>query len=292
MKLIFVHGRGQGTEDEQKLKNQWIETLKKGLAKSGLELPIAESDVKFPFYGKILDQMILQYGKPVKSIVKKGAEGENMHDARFVHDLLKEVSVNAKITTKQIEIENPEQIINRGPLNWGWVQAILRALDEHTAWGEKSIKKFTRDVFLYLTVPAIKEKINEMVTDAFEDEPCVVVGHSLGSIVCYNVLRDSNSFNVCKFITVGSPLGLKAVKNYLKTPIIMPPCVKNGWYNAFDDRDVVALNALNEEYFDVVPAIENKSDVDNHTKNRHGIVGYLDDKDIARQIYDALVNGC
>jgi len=68
----------------------------------------------------------------------------------------------------------------------------------------------------------------------------------------------------------------------------MPACVKSGWYNAYDERGVVALNPLSKKYFDITPEIENKDDVRNHTDNRHGIEGYLDDKDVAREIYEAL----
>ena len=127
---------------------------------------------------------------------------------------------------------------------------------------------------------------------AFNSEPCVVVGHSLGSIVSYNILRETSTINAFKFITVGSPLGINAVKKYLKTPIKMPDSVKNGWFNGYDERDVVALKPLNKEYFNITPSIKNKNDVDNHTSNRHGIEGYLNDKDIAREIYNALTNDC
>ena len=41
--------------------------------------------------------------------------------------------------------------------------------------------------------------------------------------------------------------------------------------------------------FDVQPAIENKSDVDNWTDNQHGIDGYLDDALVARRIHEALI---
>ena len=77
-------------------------------------------------------------------------------------------------------------------------------------------------------------------------EPCALVGHSLGSIVRYNILRDNPNLKIPKYITVSSPLGLKSVKSYLKTPIKMPECVRHGWYNANDDRDVVALNPLDK----------------------------------------------
>ncbi|PLC51106.1 hypothetical protein CR159_05815 [Pollutimonas subterranea] len=59
-----------------------------------------------------------------------------------------------------------------------------------------------------------------------------------------------------------------------------------------DERDVVALYPLNASHFPLepaVPSIKNKQDVHNRTENRHGVSGYLDDKEVARQIYDALV---
>jgi hypothetical protein len=292
MNLIFVHGRGQGEFKEDELREKWIAAFKKGLAKSDLQLPIEEQNIKFPYYGKLLDQLVVDYDTEVQEVVLKGAGGESAQDARFIHDLLEEVAKNGKISTAQIEQESPNEMVQKGPLNWEWVQAILRAIDNHTPWGENSIKRFTYDVFLYLTIKPIKEKINKEVIKVLDNEPCVVVGHSLGTIVSYNLLRDNESLNVCKFITLGSPLGLNAVGRYLRMPIMMPKSVKNGWFNAFDDRDVVALNELDEKYFNIDPKIENKSDVKNHTDNRHGIEGYLDDKTVAKKIYDALLNGC
>ena len=58
-----------------------------------------------------------------------------------------------------------------------------------------------------------------------------------------------------------------------------------------DEGDVVALYPLDSNSFPldpVNPAIENKTNVHNHTDNRHGIEGYLDDRDVAQWIYDAL----
>ena len=55
-----------------------------------------------------------------------------------------------------------------------------------------------------------------------------------------------------------------------------------------DERDVVALYPLDQSGFPIMPAIENKTDVDNDTENQHGISGYLEDKAVAKRIYDAL----
>jgi hypothetical protein len=66
-----------------------------------------------------------------------------------------------------------------------------------------------------------------------------------------------------------------------------PACI-DGWYNALDDRDVVALYALRPVRFPLED-IENKIDVDNFTRNRHGIEGYLSDPEVAERIHRALV---
>jgi hypothetical protein len=90
------------------------------------------------------------------------------------------------------------------------------------------------------------------------------------------------------YVTVGSPLGVGAIKQLIGRPR-HPECAK-GWFNAMDPRDVVALHPLDNAHFRVDPAIENKTDVDNATENRHGISGYLSDPEIARRIHAALTS--
>ena len=51
---------------------------------------------------------------------------------------------------------------------------------------------------------------------------------------------------------------------------------------------MVALHPLDTATFNITPSIENKTDVDNQTDNRHGIAGYLDDATVAKRIRDAL----
>ncbi len=292
MKLIFIHGRAQGEFEEKILKETWIKTLNEGLSKSGLSLPISEDDIHFPYYGKLLDKLVLEFNKPVEEVIKKGTESGS-NDARFFHDFLAEIAENANVSIEDIDLENTDEVKEKGPLNWGWVQCILKAIDKKSSWSEASLKKFTYDVFLYLTIPAIREEINEAIKKILdEDEACVVVGHSLGTVVAYNILREMPNLKACKFITLGSPLGVTAIKKYLKTPIKMPECVRNGWYNAYDERDVVALNALDKKIFNISPSIINNNKVKNQTDNRHGIIGYLNDKEVANEIYDALQNGC
>ncbi len=101
------------------------------------------------------------------------------------------------------------------------------------------IDAFTRDVYVYLTYPGVRAQIDKVVADALGNEPCVVVAHSLGTVVAYNVLRTRAATpQFPKLVTVGSPLGIRAIKQQLATPLVSPPCVGQ-WFNAYDDRDVV-----------------------------------------------------
>lgn len=288
MKLLFVHGRDQQGKDPILLQQEWERSLEIGFAKAGLKRP-ANLDVLFPYYGDRLDQLVRQLDAPlVEDVILRG-ENPPSGEAAFRAELLYEMAVESGITDAEIQANFHGQVHERGPLNWEWIQAILKALNR-TPLGDKAIDRFTRDVYVYLTNDAVREIINEIVNKPLLAGTYVVVGHSLGSVVGYNVLRGlSPAVRVTKYVTVGSPLGVKPIQRRLQSPLSMPPTVKD-WYNAMDERDVVALYPLDKRSFDISPAIRNKTTVRNHTENRHGIAGYLDDVDVAREIHAALTS--
>jgi hypothetical protein len=288
MKLVFIHGRSQQGKEPVKLQQQWEKALANGLQSAGLSLPSGVT-VSFPFYGNKLDELVKQVNAPlVADVVMRGAAPDSK-EAEFRGQLLSEMANKSGITDAEIQKYYTGQPQEKGPLNWEWVQSILKALDEITPLGEAVIDAFTRDVYVYLSYRAVRKVIDDIVSADLGASPCVVVGHSLGSVVGYNVLgKIAPSINVRRYITVGCPLGIKAIKSKLDTPLAMPQCVKD-WYNAMDERDVVALYPLDTNNFPINPAIENKTDVDNFTDDRHGIEGYLSDPYVAQKIYEALV---
>ena len=107
-------------------------------------------------------------------------------------------------------------------------------------------------------------------------------------MVAYNVLRtDRRSLQIPLFVTVGCPLAIRAIRDQL-VPLSFPKPPVEAWNNAFDQRDIVALNPLDAANFPVRPAVLNYNNVKNHTDNRHGIDGYLDDPTVAGWVLDAL----
>jgi hypothetical protein len=295
--LVFVHGRAQEHKDASALKAEWLEALDEGLGKSGLALPIAERDVRFPYYGDTLYDMV--DGKSVDeaaAIVVRGEAGGS-EEERFTRAIMREMQAKTGITDAQLAAAAGQDVVERGPLNWEWVQGFLRAVDRYVPYGSgSSIAVFTHDVYQYLKNTAIRDTMDTGVSAALtKDVETVVVAHSLGTVVAYNLLRQQGhlrGWNCVLFVTLGSPLGIGEIRTTLRglAPIRCPACVRR-WFNAMDERDVVALYPLDTTHFPLdpaAPAIENKQDVRNKTTNRHGIAGYLDDREVARRIYDAL----
>ena len=285
MNLVFIHGRAQGGKDPHLLEESWKKAFENGLQVAGLRMPSGVM-IRFPFYGDKLDELVKEADSPpVAGVATRGGPMDGV-ESQFRYDLLEELRVGMGITDNEILAELPPGPQERGPQNWRWVHAILRVLDK-TPVGEGMIEKFTKDVYVYLCYQAVAQALHAIVTPHIKAGPCVVVGHSLGSIVGYNSLLRCPESKVTRFITVGSPLGIYAIKKKLATPLSMPSCTSS-WFNARDPNDVVALYPLDAKHFGINPAISNKDDVNNQTDNQHGIEGYLNDPVVAAQIYGAL----
>lgn len=300
--LVLVHGRAQERKDALALKEEWLDSLKRGLRKNGLELPIPEARVRFPYYGQTLFDLVagVAPGHMAEVIVRGNAEDPQLR--QFIMDILDEVLARKGITDDQVRDEAEAAVVargggaggvvERGPLNWGWVQGILSAIDRHVPGGSgASIALFTRDVYEYLSNPGLRDVIETGVRQAMTPGlESVVVGHSLGVVVSYNLLRREGKtlgWKVPLYVTLGSPLAVSKIRKSL-APNRHPECVAK-WFNAMDPDDVVALYPLDERHFPLDPAVENKVDVNNQTENQHGIRGYLDDKEVAERIHGALV---
>jgi hypothetical protein len=281
MRLLLVHGRSQGGKDPTALKAEWLEALRRGLSKSGLEMP-PHFEVCFPFYGDRLDEFVRQYDLAgAAGIAPKGSPTFDEFSS-FRRDVAEEMRTRFRIPDAAVETEIAPGPAEKGVQNWAWVQAILRLIDRSaTTVSQDTIETFLRDVFLYTKRQVVRKTIDKIVGAELTPDTAVVVGHSLGSVVAYNVLKAANK-TIPLYVSVGSPLAIRAIRDTLGP--IENPAGPEGWYNAYDPRDVVALYPLDKENFDVNPVIRNNSAVNNWTENRHGIAGYLDDGAVARTV--------
>jgi hypothetical protein len=71
----------------------------------------------------------------------------------------------------------------------------------------------------------------------------MLIAHSMGSIVAYDVLRDAGrnlkGLEIEHFVTMGSPLGLADLKTVFEGPRLVPECVAR-WTNYSDPKDPVS----------------------------------------------------
>jgi hypothetical protein len=286
-KLLFVHGRSQQGKNPETLKNEWFGVLRGAATSLGLTLP-GSLQIAFPYYGDVLDKFTREFAIPLTSTIHARGSAVDDEFLAFQAEFADALRQRAGITDEQVDAEYGADPNARGPLNWKWVQAILRAIDKNgSGMNQKTLEVFTRDVFLYATRPGVRDEIDRIVAAKLTEDPTIVVSHSLGTVVAYSVLStDRRALQVPLLVTLGSPLGVRAVRDQFR-PLRSPSAVGT-WYNAFDPRDVVALYPLDRDNFPVEPAIENNGTVKNRTDNRHGIAGYLDDAGVVKRILDAL----
>ncbi|ACQ82330.1 V8-like Glu-specific endopeptidase [Beutenbergia cavernae DSM 12333] len=292
--LVLVHGRGQAGLDSIGLKADWVGAL----AGSG-PLPITEELIHFPYYGDTLAQLTAGMSpREAAAVIVRGDDVDDGEKA-FMLDVMREWQLAVGLSDDEVvEASDEPEVIERGFGDWPWVRAVLRAIDQHLPGGSAAtIALVTHDVYRYLTDSAIRETIDDGVASAMPDgEPTIVVGHSLGSVVAYHVLRShvkADSWDVPLLVTVGSPLAVTAIRATLKRldPIRVPDPV-GSWLNARDPRDVVALYPLTADRFPLPSSsrvqITDDSTIDNVTPNRHGISGYFAAPGVAKPILDAL----
>lgn len=114
--------------------------------------------------------------------------------------------------------------------------------------------------------------------------PYVVIAHSLGSVIAYDVLRALSraKCRVPLFVTIGSPLGMDEVQDVLrgrsnpKGPLPVPECVER-WVNVADRRDPVAADPKLANDYKGKTAIEDQSawGLNPDSSNPHSASGYL-----------------
>jgi len=144
--------------------------------------------------------------------------------------------------------------------------AIFRAL----------VKVTFKDVYAYFFggfADAMRDVLRKAIAQT--DGPLIVVSHSLGTIIAYDVLREETlrGREVPLFVTVGSPLAVQEVQDLVVRPLLVPSGVA-AWRNVADARDLVALDSTIRPEYDPERLCADFLVV-NGSNNHHGIREYL-----------------
>lgn len=289
--LVLLHGRAQEGREPSRLKDLWVQALREGVAAAGEALEVKSERIRFVFYGDALrDSLTQEQLEDVERVAVRGPT-QVAHEEMFIREVLLEAL--RSVQQASAESEKPTTLTTHRRGGGRTSLALMRALDEYLPGSAGAAIAFmARDVHAYLSRPGVRDLIEDGFRRALPDScPAVVVGHSLGSVVAYNVLRReafSHPWNIRLFVTLGSPLGLRAIRRRLE-PLSYPRSVRE-WLNARDPRDAVALRGLERFYRPRAgaAAIAEIDDIVNTTSKHHGVEGYLSDKRIAKRIAAAL----
>jgi hypothetical protein len=270
LNFVFVHGIQQGKESSKRLEKIWLGALK----------PRTLSPVAVPFYGRKLDD----YVKGNRSV------GLGADYREFAAEFGADVIGASVAEVRQLQKEAPE---HRDLQNLWVVRAFARFTDGKVpVFADIFITRFLKEVHTYLTNaqarPEVERIVESDIAKMCERGPTVVIGHSLGSVVAYNVLRAKDYPNVRHFVTLGSPLAISAVTKRIPVDPQGRRISLNEWFNGFDPRDIVALNPLSEVQLGSTCRIDNVGELENVTENRHGIIGYLGIDSVASYLVEKL----
>jgi hypothetical protein len=140
----------------------------------------------------------------------------------------------------------------------------------------------------YLADSDLKNRIQALVTDLVDDETRLVISHSLGSIVAWEICHELTR-PLPTLITLGSPLGLDSMiyPRLRPQPPCWPPSV-NRWVNIAHYDDIIAVEPLLATLF---PSTDGRQ-IEDHTTtsehDHHGAAGYLEEPTTGLAVTDAL----
>lgn len=118
--------------------------------------------------------------------------------------------------------------------------------------GEKFVHRHVKakmpDLHSYRTDEAVRNAVQSRLIKRLRSarrwrRDVMLIAHSMGSIVAYDVLKDAHStvrgLEVAHFVTVGSPLGMAELKTVVDGPLMVPECVAH-WSNFSDPKDPIS----------------------------------------------------
>lgn len=243
--IIGIHGLGNKPSKEV-LEDWWRKAMLEGLDK--LYTPYELPRFEMVYWADIL------YGKPLDETVED-EDDPNFLDEKYIpgsNDFVPEDhSVRQKILDfleDQLDslFLNDDLTINYAGISDVFIHRYFKDLELYYAeecMDENDIHCKARQL--------IRNRLAE-VLNKYKDDDIILIGHSMGSIIAYDVLTFlMPKINIHTFITIGSPLGFPVVqgkiaaewntKKLVPAKLKAPAGIKKHWYNFADLKDKVAL---------------------------------------------------
>lgn len=279
--LVGVHGIGQHYESRPQLIKEWEPALRGGLEMANDRRPPNPFYFDLAFYGDLFRPDPDVDGKgTADEVVLAGLADIDADELAELTEAVEEIVTPEDLAIVKAEAESGKGI--RLEVDTGVpvpVACLIGAVERR--FPPSSGVLFLgdlRQVRKYLRDPKVKEEIDE-ITAAAAAGADVLIGHSLGSVVAYEFLRQHPGHSVRLLVTLGSPLGLRMVRKRIPTAGVGYA----GWVNIRDRHDPVAAAGRLSQWY---PGVLNRQAANG--SNAHAVAPYLTSKACGRAILDIL----
>lgn len=297
--IIGIHGLGN-KPSEDLLNKWWLASIREGLNKIG------QADLDIPFK--------LVYWADVLNPEPENPNITDEDNPLFMEEPYKPSAGNKKSEEntvrprilKYIE-EQLDNIFLKEDMTINFSGVSERII--HTYFSDLeayySGKHILKDDLKRTAREIICSRLKQVLEEHEQDE-ILLIGHSMGTIISYDVLTDEpQNISVNTFFTIGSPLGLPVIVSRIYSEqkkkdsslkvLSTPDSIQNAWYNISDPEDMIALDhTLADDYlpnkFGVLAKdmnVYNDYEINNE-RNPHKIYGYLRTVEAAKIISDFL----
>lgn len=282
MHIVGIHGIWQGNTNAVKLSADWAGALAKGLrAHHGPACPIPP--LRVAYYGHLFRTPSKRLGAQDATPLVDDTDPFTDQEEAFVLDTL------ALYTPSDLD---PEQLKTEtlGP----GIPYIPRPIAQAVVAVDRKIGRdmgrrllgFVRQVYRYLHHD-IGERIRaEVRTELHRPEHRLVIAHSLGSVIAFDMLTRSDTGpgpdGLTTLVTCGSPLAWPTIRHSLGQdgPLQLPDGID--WLNLYAAGDIVAQSGLAA----VAPRVRDEP-VRNGLGEPHAALRYLDQQPLADLIVKA-----
>ncbi len=228
--VVYVHGIGAQAAPDV-LKREW------DLALFGREMG---SQTKLAYWADILHP-----GGPAVSTKTVRSDSRFDIDALLREAGLAEENDDIQRFSRALASRLGVQIPESGGVRAAGVQK--RILPLPAAWrrplARAFLERFVKDTAAYFFKPGVRDRARKVLIDVLKNlhEPVTIVAHSQGTIITLEVLAERSPVTVNQLVTIGSPLGITEVQDFLSCPLKVPAGVAQ-WHNFADRFDPVAMD--------------------------------------------------
>ena len=306
--IVLIHGIAQEQEGPASLEAQWLPAIADGLFAAGHpdladrlwpDCSPRDIDVRMAAYGDLFltsgaqgsdedlddldpSEMVLAQALAAEWLNRAAVRGEPADRDTAVRELGYLDPSHEEMGVKEEALRAILNAVTRLP--WFGIGGMALA--------ERFVNKSLRQVTRYLTDSDLHTEIQNRVLARVGPDTKIIIGHSLGSVIAYEVAASHLSTPLPLLLTLGSPLGLRSVIYNRLTP--QPPTYPTRvrrWVNIADRNDLVAaepdLTPLFSASRPADSVLESGWTVDNGAKP-HEALYYLRKKQVGKPFAEAL----